>query len=70
MIPVITALLITTLFIYFVFKPSPFNLIGYSIHEAFWKGGANEANFIKGFDIIVAIILFLITYKITKKIVC
>ncbi len=66
-IPIITASIITGIFIYFTLKPNAFNLIGYNIHEALWSGKANESNFIRAFNITCGIILFWITYKITKK---
>ena len=69
MIPIIVASIITTLFLYLVLSPGAFNLIGYSIHEAISPGGANETNFIRGFDIFCGVILFWIVYKITKKII-
>lgn len=64
-LPFILALGITGIFLYEVLIfPSTFNLLPYFIHESLWKGQSGESTFVRIFDIICGIILFLIAYKI------
>ncbi len=65
---IVIALIIAGVFLSYALRPGAFNLIGYSIHEAIWPGGANESNFIRVFDIVCGIIIFWIAYKILIRI--
>lgn len=59
---------VSGLFLYFVLKkPSAFNMLPFSIHEAINPGGSSETTFIIVFDIVVALLLLLISYKIAYK---
>lgn len=46
---------------------SAFNFLPYLIHQSFSPGGEGESEFIKVFDIVFAIVLFFISYKISKR---
>jgi hypothetical protein len=69
-ISIIIATGLTTVFLFNVLiPPSIFNLIPYSIHESFWKGGSGESNFIISFDILCGLLLFWIVYRIASKLI-
>ena len=56
------------IFLYFVLTPgATFNFIPYAIHENFSSDPQGETTFIKVFDIFVAVILFIILYKLFFK---
>lgn len=64
-----TAIAIATLFLYFTLKEnSIFNIIPFAIHEAISPGGKFETAFITIFDVIIALLLLLISYKIVYKV--
>jgi len=47
--------------------PSAFNFLPYLIHQSFSPRGEGEAEFIQGFDIVFAVLLSIIIYKIANK---
>jgi hypothetical protein len=65
----IIALIVCMLFLWMtVFSPpSAFNFLPYLIHKSFSTSFEGEAEFIKGFDIAFAILLFFIVYKIANR---
>lgn len=64
----LAAITIATLFLYFTVKEhSIFNIIPFAIHEAIDPGGNSETTFITIFDVIIALLLSLISYKIVYK---
>ena len=67
-IPIGIALIICATFLLLVLSPGGcgFNLLPYLIHEGVFKGGTGESQFIKGFDIVVGIAIFLVIYKTVK----
>lgn len=64
----IIAIFISGLFLWFVLNPpSVFNMLPFAIHEAINPGGASESTFIIVFDVIIALLLFVLSYRITYK---
>lgn len=60
----IIAIFISGLFLWFVLNPpSVFNMLPFAIHP----GGASESTFIIVFDVIIALLLFVLSYRITYK---
>lgn len=68
-IAIAISLILSLLFLKMVLTPpSVFNLLPYSIHRSFSPDGSGEKMFIIIFDLIIALLLFYITYKIALKI--
>lgn len=67
----IIAALISTSFLWItIFSgPSAFNIIPFEIHEAISPGGSSESFFIRVFDIAIAILLFILSYRIIYKMI-
>ena len=66
---IILALIATGFFLFMVLNSSSgFNFIPYLIHEAISPGGAGETNFIIVFDILFAILIFWLLYKLFTRI--
>jgi hypothetical protein len=73
---VLIAVVITAGFLYWTLTPpSIFNFIPFSIHQAFFKkvtengeviNIVSENSFIKLFDVFISLIVFWITYKLSK----
>lgn len=65
MLAIILALIASGLFLFMVlYSSSAFNFIPYLIHEAISPGGAGESNFIIVFDVLFALLLFWLLYKL------
>jgi hypothetical protein len=75
-ITILVAVVITAGFLYWtLIPPSIFNFIPFSIHQAFFKqvtengeviNIVSESIFVKLFDVFVSLIVFWITYKLSK----
>jgi small-conductance mechanosensitive channel len=65
------ALVVATVFLLLVLLPggSEFNLLPYAIHESISPGGAGETTFIRMFDIICGILIFLIIYWLLSRLI-
>jgi uncharacterized BrkB/YihY/UPF0761 family membrane protein len=68
-IPIGIALVIAIVFLFLVLMPggSEFNLLPYVIHEYISPGGGGETTFIRIFDIICGILIFLIIYWVLLR---
>lgn len=62
-ISILTASIISVIFLFYIMRPSIFNMLGYTIHQFIWNGGMKESTFIMSFDIVCGLILFGIVYK-------
>ena len=59
---------ISGLFLWFVLKThNVFNMLPFAIHDAINPGGTSEKTFIVLFDIIVALVLLFLCYKIISR---
>ncbi|WEK34995.1 MAG: hypothetical protein P0Y53_21110 [Candidatus Pseudobacter hemicellulosilyticus] len=68
LLAVVLALLTAGLFLFMVlYSSSGFNFIPYLIHEAISPGGAGETTFIMVFDVLAAILLFWLLYKLFAR---
>ncbi len=47
-----------------LFSPSGFNYIPYLIYESIWRGGSGESTFIRIFDLLFAILLFWVSFRL------
>jgi hypothetical protein len=66
----ITATTTAALFLWAVLgRPNAFNMLPYSIHESFSPGGESERTFIIIFDIIFALLILALVFKITGNFV-
>ena len=64
----IVSVIVAGLFLSFVLKkPSIFNMLPFAIHEAINPGGTSEALFIIIFDIAIALLLFVFSYRVAYK---
>jgi hypothetical protein len=65
-IPAGVALVCSALFLILVLDPAGcgFNLIPFQIHESISRGGKNESLFIRVFDVLFSIAIFLIIFWI------
>lgn len=62
--------LISGIFLWLVLNsPSIFNMLPFAIHEAINPGGSSEKTFIVLFDVLVALLLFVLSYKVIYKVV-
>lgn len=61
----IIALLLSSLFLLFVLTvPNMFNMLPFAIHESINSNGKFEQMFIVMFDVVIAILLLLVIYKV------
>lgn len=66
---ILLAVAVVGLYLYMVlYTSSGFNFIPYLIHEAISPGGAGETNFIIVFDVLFAIFLFWLAYKLFNRV--
>jgi hypothetical protein len=66
---IVLAVAVAGLFLFMVlYSSSGFNFIPYLIHEAVSPGGAGETNFIIVFDVLFAILLFWLSYKLFNRV--
>lgn len=66
---IILAIVVAGLFLFMVlYSSSAFNYIPYLLHETISPGGAGEANFIIVFDILFALLLFWLAYKLFMRV--
>ncbi len=60
----IIAVLISGLFLWWVLTPpNVLNMLPFAIHEAINPGGSSETSFIVVFDVIIALLLLVFSYK-------
>jgi hypothetical protein len=65
---IVLAVAVVGLYLFMVlYTSSGFNFIPYLIHEAISPGGAGETNFIIVFDVLFAILLFWLAYKLFDR---
>ncbi len=66
---IIIALMLSSLFLWITIysNDSVFNFLPFAIHETINPGGSSESAFIMWFDIMVAIILIIPSYKLAHK---
>ena len=72
-ISILIALIIAIVFLFFAIRPGIFNMLGYSISILIFPENSSEnlkyGNLITyGFDIVCALVLFLIVYKVAKRV--
>jgi|688.fasta_scaffold06779_9 uncharacterized BrkB/YihY/UPF0761 family membrane protein len=66
---IVLAVAVVGLYLFMVlYTSSGFNFIPYLIHEAISPGGAGETNFIIVFDVLFAILLFWLAYKLFDRV--
>ena len=64
----IIAILISGLFLWLVLSPpSVFNMLPFAIYEAINPGGPSESTFIIVFDVTIALLLLIFSYRIAYK---
>ena len=67
-ISLILALLLAGGFLWAVLTPpSIFNALPFEIHKSFDPGGSSESDFIIGFDVFSAVIVFFISYILARN---
>lgn len=67
-LPIGIAGVLAGVFIFFVLftKGCVFNLLPYMLHESITATGAGEDTFIKGFDVIFAVLIFWLIYRMIR----
>lgn len=62
------ALALAGVFLWLVLNPpSVFNMLPFAIHEAINPGGTSEKTFIIVFDVIIALLILIVGYRIVSK---
>ena len=64
---VLVGIVVAGVFLYLIFPPSPFNFIPFAIHQSVFHGVIKESTFIKLFDIGLALLVFYICFRKSKK---